>query len=58
MRFTQPVPSGGRVKGRIRLANVETIERGVRVTNEATIALEGSERPACIAELVAVLLPG
>ncbi len=58
VRFTQPVPSGSRVKGKIRLANVETIERGVRVTNEATVMLEGSERPACIAELMAVLLPG
>ncbi len=58
VRFTQPVPSGSRVKGKIRLANVETIERGVRVTNEATVLLEGSDRPACIAELMAVLLPG
>lgn len=57
VRFTQPVPSGSRVKGTVKLANVETIERGVRVTNEATIALEGSSRPACIAELLAVLLP-
>jgi acyl dehydratase len=57
VRFTQPVPSGSRVKGSIRLLDVETTERGVRVTNEATVALEGSDRPACVAELVAVLLP-
>ncbi len=57
VRFTAPVPSGSRVKGRIKLLNVETIERGVRVTNEATMALEGSERPACVAELMAVFIP-
>jgi hypothetical protein len=29
----------------------------VRVMTEATVTLEGAERPACIAELVAVLVP-
>jgi acyl dehydratase len=57
VRFTQPVPSGSRVRGIVKLARVEDIPRGVRVTTEATIMLEGTDRPACIAELVAVLLP-
>ncbi len=57
VRFTQPVPSGGRIKAQIRLSEVEETPRGVRMTSEATVALEGSDRPACIAELVVVLLP-
>jgi acyl dehydratase len=57
VRFTQPVPSGSRIKARIRLAAVEETPKGVRVTTEATLVLEGSERPACIADLVAVVLP-
>ena len=57
VRFTQPVPSGSRIKALIRLADVQDMSSGVRMTSEATVAIEGSDRPACIAELVVVLLP-
>jgi acyl dehydratase len=57
VRFTQPVPSGSRVRGSIKLLKVEDMARGARVTTETTLRLDTSERPACIAELVAVLLP-
>jgi acyl dehydratase len=57
VRFTQPVPSGSRVRGSIKLIKVEDLARGTRVTTETTVRLATSERPACIAELVAVLLP-
>ncbi len=57
VRFTQPVPSGTRVRGKVRLLGVDNLPRGVRVTTEATMMLDGSDRPACVAELVAVLLP-
>jgi len=57
VRFTQPVPSGSRIRARIRLADVEDTPKGVRITSEATIQLDGSDRPACIADLVAVVIP-
>ena len=57
VRFTQPVPSGRRIKARIKLVEVEDTPKGVRVTSEATVALEGSDHPACVAELVAVIIP-
>jgi acyl dehydratase len=57
VRFPLAVPSGSRVKGSIRLLAVDDVPRGVRVTTEATVVLEGAERPACVAELVAVLVP-
>jgi acyl dehydratase len=57
VRFIQPVPSGSRIKARIRLANIEDTPKGVRVTSEATVILDGSDRPACTAELVAVVIP-
>ena len=57
VRFTQPVRSGSRVRGSIKLLKVEDLARGTRVTTETTLRLDTSERPACIAELVAVLLP-
>jgi acyl dehydratase len=57
VRFIAPVPSGSRIRARLKLVDVEDTPRGARVTSEATVALEGSERPACTAELVAVLIP-
>jgi acyl dehydratase len=57
VRFVAPVPSGSRVCAQLKLLDVEDTPRGVRITSEATVALDGSERPACIAELVAVFIP-
>jgi acyl dehydratase len=57
VRFITPVPGGGRIRARLKLLSVEDTPRGVRITSEATVELEGAERPACTAELVAVLIP-
>jgi acyl dehydratase len=57
VRFITPVPSGSRIRTRLKLLSVENTDRGVRITSEATVELEGAERPACTAELVAVLIP-
>jgi acyl dehydratase len=57
VRFVTPVPSGGRIRTRLKLLSVEDTPRGARITTEATVELEGAERPACTAELVAVLIP-
>jgi len=57
VRFTEPVPAGRRIRACVKLLNVEPGAKGTRVTNEATVLLEGSERPACIAELIAVMIP-
>ena len=57
VRFTNPVPSGKRVRARFKLQSVEDVKQGMRVTTEATVELEGSEKPACIAEQIAILIP-
>ena len=57
VRFTNPVPSGKRVRARFKLQSVEDVKQGARVTTEATVELEGSEKPACIAEQIAILIP-
>ena len=52
VRFTQPVPSGSRVRGRFVLAMVDGIQNGLQLTFTVTIDIEGVERPACVAESV------
>jgi len=57
VRFTEPVKSGARVRMTLKLQSVDRMPKGIRVTTEARFAIDGVERPACIAELVAVLVP-
>lgn len=53
VRFVNPVPAGGRVRLRATLQRVDELpDGGVQVTVDATVELEGSDRPACAAEVV------
>ena len=52
VRFVSPVKVGSRVRGRFRLLSYEPLEGGAQLTVEATIELEGSAKPACVAESV------
>jgi len=53
IRFAAPVPVGGRIRGRFRLLQLEERKPG-EVTQqwEATVEVEGAERPALIADWV------
>jgi acyl dehydratase len=50
VRFTAPVPVGGRVRGKVALGEVSDVAGGVQVTTSVVVELAGSERPALIAE--------
>ena len=50
VRFTAMVPSGSRVRLVQVLKGVEDVKGGVRMTFDCTVELEGSERPALVAE--------
>ena len=52
VRFVSPVRVGSRVRGRFKLLSYEPLEGGAQLTVEATIELEGSPKPACVAETV------
>jgi acyl dehydratase len=56
VRFTQAVPSDSRIRAQIKLIDVEETPKGVRITSEAAVMIDGNERPACVAELVAVVI--
>jgi acyl dehydratase len=56
VRFTAPVPAGARVRLRQKLVKVEPVEdNGVRVTSEMTMEVEGSARPAMVAETLGIV---
>ncbi len=57
VRFTAPVPAGGRVRAHFTIAQVEDAPQGVRLTTAATVELEGAAKPACVAEQIAILIP-
>jgi acyl dehydratase len=58
VRFPAPVPSGSRLRSHLKLLTVEDGENGaVRVTFEATVEREGGTKPACIAEIIVLMLP-
>jgi acyl dehydratase len=51
VRFTSPVPVGSRVRGNVELVDVADAGGGaVQITTRITVELEGSERPAIVAE--------
>jgi acyl dehydratase len=52
VRFAAPVRVGSRVRVRVSLISVDDIPNGVQSVWSAVIELEGSEKPACIAEPV------
>ena len=55
VRFLNPVPVNARVRSRIVISGVE--EKGpdrILITTTHTIEIEGQEKPACIAESLAM----
>jgi acyl dehydratase len=56
VRFTNAVPAGARIRLRsYKLMNVETMNgNGFRITSEATVEIEGQERPALVAEIISI----
>ena len=54
VRFTAPVPAGSRVRGHLTLKAVDPVEGGARLTMEATVEVEGSSRPALVAETLSL----
>jgi acyl dehydratase len=55
VRFTNAVVEGARVRGRAKLVAVEDFKGGLQLTEEITVEIEGSTRPACVAETIARL---
>lgn len=58
VRFLAPVPAGTRVRLRVVLAGLEPKDGGqVIMRTQNTLEMEGSEKPALVAETRALLIP-
>ena len=59
VRFLAPVKAGARVRLRVVLVGVEPKEAGqLVIKTKNTLEIEGSDKPALIAETLALLIPG
>jgi acyl dehydratase len=52
VRFPSPVPVGSKLRCGADLESVDDIEGGCQVTMKLTFEVEGSAKPACVAEIV------
>jgi acyl dehydratase len=52
VRFMAPVRVGSQLRGRFRLLAFEPLEGGAQLVTEASLELQGSAKPACVAESV------
>ena len=57
VRFTNMVPTGSRVRGRLKVTSVEKKPKATTMNYEMVLEIEGQERPACIAEVIMMAFP-
>jgi acyl dehydratase len=56
VRFPNPVKVGQRVRDHVTLLAVDDLPMGKQVTMKHVIEIDGVDKPACVAEMVVVLL--
>jgi acyl dehydratase len=56
VRFITPVVVDSKVRNRVEMLKVRDTAKGQRVTLRHTIEIKGSDKPACIAETVTLLM--
>lgn len=56
VRFITPVKVGSRVRCSVKLTSVTDIPGGVQIERTFTIEVEGSEKPACLAEHISRIM--
>ena len=52
VRFITPVKVGARIRARAELTKVEQLDGAVQSTMKTTVEIEGSEKPAAVAESI------
>ena len=57
VRFLQPVPAGSRVRASSVITNAEQTSMGVRLSQQVTVEIEGQDKPALVADAIALFVP-
>ncbi len=57
VRFPAPVPVGSRVRAGVEVLGLEPGGGGVQVRTRVTVEVEGGSKPACVAEVLSILVP-
>ena len=52
LRFPAPVPVGSRVRASAEILDVSDVAGGVQAVMGYTVAVDGAEKPSCVAETV------
>ena len=52
VRFPAPVPSGSRIRARLKLLSYDPLDGGAQLVMEVTMERDGSDKPVCVAETV------
>ena len=58
VRFVNPVRVDSRIRVRVVVQEVKELDKGLQVTLQHTVEVEGEEKPACVAETVVLLMDG
>ncbi|MGV0791680.1 MaoC family dehydratase [Mycolicibacterium sp. XJ1819] len=53
VRFITPVKVGSKIRARAEISKVDKLDGAVQVTMTTTVEIEGSEKPAAVAESIA-----
>lgn len=56
VRFPYPLKAGRRVRATKKIIGVRAVRRGLEVTEEITVEIENSRRPACVAQTLVRLV--
>ncbi|MGN6243061.1 MAG: MaoC family dehydratase [Motilibacteraceae bacterium] len=56
VRFPSPVPVGSRLRAGVELVSLDRGPQGAQATTRVTIEREGGDKPACVAEILSVLV--
>ncbi|NHN55230.1 MaoC family dehydratase [Calidifontibacter sp. DB0510] len=57
VRFPAPVPVGSKVRAGVEVGSVESGPKGAQCTMKVTVEIEGSDRPALVAETITLIVP-
>jgi acyl dehydratase len=56
VRFPNPVKVGSRVRATAQIAEVSAVPAGTQLVTKYVVEIEGETKPACVAEMVVLLL--